>query len=64
VEVTGAPGENHRFAASHWQTLSYKVVWIVLYFIQQIHVIWILHQYLKIESNNVDEKENPLQFWL
>ena len=26
VEETGVPGENHRLAASHWQTLSYNVV--------------------------------------
>jgi hypothetical protein len=26
VEETGVPGENHRPVASHWQTLSYKVV--------------------------------------
>jgi hypothetical protein len=26
VEETGVPGENHRPAASHWKTLSYKVV--------------------------------------
>jgi hypothetical protein len=26
VEETGVPGENHRTAAGHWQTLSHKVV--------------------------------------
>ena len=26
MEETGGPGENHRPAASHWQTLSYNVV--------------------------------------
>jgi hypothetical protein len=26
VEETGVPGENHRPATSHWQTLSYNVV--------------------------------------
>jgi hypothetical protein len=26
VEETGVPGENHRSAASHWQTLSHNVV--------------------------------------
>ena len=26
VEETGVPGENHRHAASHWQTLSHNVV--------------------------------------
>jgi hypothetical protein len=26
VKETGVPGENHRPAASHWQTLSYDVV--------------------------------------
>jgi len=26
VEETGEPGENHRPATSHWQTLSYNVV--------------------------------------
>ena len=26
VEVTGVPGENHRPAASHWQTLSHNAV--------------------------------------
>jgi len=26
VEETGVPGETHRTAASHWQTLSHKVV--------------------------------------
>ena len=26
VEETGVPGENHRPAASHWQTLSHNVV--------------------------------------
>ena len=26
VEETGIPGENHRPAASHWQTLSHNVV--------------------------------------
>jgi hypothetical protein len=26
VEETGVPGENHRFAESHWQTLSDNVV--------------------------------------
>jgi len=26
VEDTGVPGENHRPAASHWQTLSHNVV--------------------------------------
>jgi len=25
-EETGVPGENHRPAASHWQTVSYNVV--------------------------------------
>jgi hypothetical protein len=25
LEETGVPGENHRPAASHWQTLSHKV---------------------------------------
>jgi hypothetical protein len=26
VEETGIPGENHRPAVSHWQTLSHNVV--------------------------------------
>ena len=26
MEETGVPGENHRPAASHWQTLLHKVV--------------------------------------
>jgi hypothetical protein len=26
VEETGVPGENHQTVASHWQTLSHKVV--------------------------------------
>ena len=26
VEETGVPGENHRHAVNHWQTLSYNVV--------------------------------------
>jgi len=26
VEETGVPGENHLHAASHWQTLSHRVV--------------------------------------
>jgi len=26
VDETGVPGENHRPAASHWQTLSHNVV--------------------------------------
>jgi hypothetical protein len=26
VEETGVPGENHKLAAGHWQTLSHKVV--------------------------------------
>jgi hypothetical protein len=26
VEETGVPGENHRSAACHWQTLSHSVV--------------------------------------
>jgi len=26
MEETGVPGENHRPAASHWQTLSHNVV--------------------------------------
>ena len=26
VEETGVPGENQRLAASHWQTLSRKVI--------------------------------------
>ena len=26
VEETGAPGENHRPVASHWQSLSHNVV--------------------------------------
>jgi hypothetical protein len=26
VEESGEPGENHRPAASHWQTLSHNVV--------------------------------------
>ena len=26
MEETGLPGENHRPAASHWQTLSHNVV--------------------------------------
>jgi len=26
VEETGVPGENHRPATSHWQTLSHDVV--------------------------------------
>jgi len=26
VEETGVPGENHRPAANHWQTLSHNVV--------------------------------------
>ena len=26
VEESGVPGENHRFSASHWQTLSHNVV--------------------------------------
>jgi len=26
VEETGVPGENHRPASSHWQTLSHNVV--------------------------------------
>ena len=29
VEETGVPGENHRNAASHWQTLSHTVVYQV-----------------------------------
>ena len=27
VEENGVPRENHRTAASHWQTLSHNVVW-------------------------------------
>jgi hypothetical protein len=30
VEETGVPGENHRPAASHWQTLSYNVVHLAI----------------------------------
>ena len=30
VEDTGVPGENHRPAASHWQTLSHNVVHLAL----------------------------------
>jgi len=30
VEETGGPGENHRPAASHWQTLSHNVVHFAL----------------------------------
>jgi hypothetical protein len=30
VEETGGPRENHRPVASHWQTLSYKVVHLAL----------------------------------
>ena len=30
VEETGGPGENHRPAASHWQTLSHNVVHLAL----------------------------------
>ena len=26
VEETGVPGENHRSAVSHWQTLSHNIV--------------------------------------
>jgi len=26
VEETGVPGENHRYVASHWQTLSHNIV--------------------------------------
>ena len=26
MEETGVPGENHRPAATHWQTLSHNVV--------------------------------------
>jgi hypothetical protein len=27
VEETGIPGENHRPAVNHWQTMSHNVVW-------------------------------------
>ena len=30
VEETGGPGENHRPAAGHWQTLSHNVVHLAL----------------------------------
>jgi hypothetical protein len=30
VEETGGPGENHRPAASHWQTLSHNVIHLAL----------------------------------
>jgi hypothetical protein len=30
VEESGGPGENHRFVASHWQTLSHNVVHLAL----------------------------------
>ena len=30
VEETGVPGENHRPAASHWQTLSHNVVHLAM----------------------------------
>jgi len=31
VEETEVPGENHRPAARHWQTLSHNVVWVSNY---------------------------------
>jgi len=30
VEETGGPGDNHRSAASHWQTLSHNVVHLAM----------------------------------
>ena len=38
LEETGGPGENHRPVASHWQTLSYNVVHLVLIGIWTHHV--------------------------
>jgi hypothetical protein len=32
VKETGEPGENHRSAASHWQTLSHNVVSSTLHY--------------------------------
>jgi len=29
MEKTGVPGENHRPAASHWQTLSHNLYWVL-----------------------------------
>jgi len=34
MEVTGVPGENHRPAASHWQTLLHNVIHLALSGIQ------------------------------
>jgi hypothetical protein len=33
VEETGVPGENHRPAASHWQTISHNVI-------SRVHISW------------------------
>ena len=30
MEEPGVPGEHHRSAASHWQTLSHNVVLVIL----------------------------------
>jgi len=42
VEETGGPGENHRPAASHWQTLSHNVVHLALIEIRTLFVLEIL----------------------
>jgi hypothetical protein len=36
VEETGVPGENHRSATGHWQTLSHNVVSSILH-LSRIH---------------------------
>ena len=40
VEEIRVPGENHRPAASHWQTLSHNVVHLALIKIRTRHRLW------------------------
>jgi hypothetical protein len=40
VEETGAPGENHRPAANHWQTSSHNVVSSTLVYAERHTIQW------------------------
>jgi hypothetical protein len=48
VGETGVPGDNHRPAASHWQTLSHNVDDLMLY---RVHLAWVGFELIEILWN-------------